>query len=105
MTNVIIEQFPLYNPRRYSAPWVCIMTDKYEYDFETRVGMYTGDRRKGEAGDLVVFEPKCGCVYAYGQKDNRGNNSKIEFALWDGAKFVPCDKLGRAKEPTGADVK
>lgn len=69
-----------------------------EYDFSQRVGTYTGDGDQGEAGDLVVTEPVEGQVYGYGQKDYRGNNTEKKFAKWTGEKFVPCDKIGRAKE-------
>lgn len=92
----IIASFNSYNGRRYSRPWVCIMTPTGAYDFQDRIGIYTGTQ-PGGAGDLVVFEPREGQVYGYGQKDYRGNNTEIDYALWDGQKFVPCDKLGRIK--------
>lgn len=95
MKNAIIEHFRSYNSRRYSFPWICTMTEKGGYDFSSRVGTYTG--RDGAEGDLVVFEPCEGQVYGYGQKDYRGNNTMVRHALWDGEKFVPCDKLGRVK--------
>jgi signal peptidase I len=96
--NVVIANFGEFNQRRYSAPWVCTMTEDGRYDFKARVGTYTGNARNGEAGDLVVFEPQEGLVYAYGQKDNRGSHTEIHWALWDGEKFIPCDKLGRPIE-------
>ena len=74
----------MYNWRRYSRPWVCRMTERGQYDFDVTVGTYTGDKRVG-------------VVYGYGQKDYRGNGTRIRHAIWDGEKFVACDKLGRIK--------
>lgn len=97
MKNVVIFSYASFNWRRYSRPWVCRMTERGGYDFNANVGTYTGAER-GEAGDLVVFEPEEGVVYGYGQKDYCGNNTQVSHAIWDGEKFVPCDKLGRIKK-------
>lgn len=97
MENVIIASFDCFNQRRYSAPWVAKFSAG-KYDFKANVGMYTGNGRDGEAGDLVVFAPEEGQIYAYGQKDYRGNNTKLCFAIWQDGGFTPCDKLGRPKE-------
>ena len=94
MKNAIIESFESFNQRRYSTPWVCKMTERGEYNFKANVGTYTGNGRAGEEGDLVVFDPEVGCVYGYGQKDYRGNNTRIQYAKFDGERFVPCGKLG-----------
>lgn len=96
MKNVVICSFDAYNERRYGRPWICQMTERGGYNFNTPVGIYTAGERGG-AGDLVVFEPTEGVVYGYGQKDYRGNNTTINHAIWDGEKFVACDKLGRVK--------
>lgn len=93
MKNVVIATFEEYNPRRYSLPWVCATTERGKYDFNTEVGTYTG--RKGEAGDLMVFEPQAGQVYSYGRRDYRGSNTLVKHAVWNGTCFVPCDRLGR----------
>jgi len=92
----ILKHYGSYNARRYSTPWVCRMTGLGEYDFKTRVGDYSG--RKGEDGDLVVFAPADQTVYGFGQKDYRGGNTEINFVLWNGAAFVPCDRFGQLKE-------
>lgn len=97
MTNAIIWTHYSYNARRYSRPWVAMMTPDGRYDFKTRVGTYTG--KDGEGGDLVVFDPVVDQVYGYGQKDYRKySGTEIYWAKWDGEKFVPCDKLGRIAE-------
>lgn len=92
MKNQIIAHFDSYNFRRYSTPWVCAMIPDGKYDFKTYIGTYTG--RKGEEGDLVIFDPVVDQVYGYGQKDYRGNHTEIHHAKWDGEKFIPCNKLG-----------
>lgn len=95
MENVVINTYNIFNERRYSTPWVCKMEECGKFNFSDKVGTYTGNGRKGEAGDLVVFAPVEGQVYGYGQKDYRGGNTEVSFAKWDGEKFVACDKLGR----------
>lgn len=97
MKNVVLAHFDELNERRFSSPWVCKMTEDGRFDFNSRVGCYTGNGRDGEEGDLVVFDPVEGQVYGYGQKDYRGNRTQKKFVLWDGEKFVPCDKLGAVK--------
>ena len=98
MNAVTIKTYSDFNQRRYSSPWVCTMTPDGKHDFSVRCGTYTGDGRKGEGGDLVVFDPVEGQVYAYGQKDYRGNNTERFFVRWNGTEFVPCDKIGQVKE-------
>ena len=91
----MIDTFNEYNEKRYGTPWVCKVTKDGQFDFDERVGTYTG--QKGYSGDLVVFNPEVGQVYAYGQKDYRGHGSFYKFAKWNGSKFVPCNKLGKEK--------
>lgn len=95
MQNVVLDSWGAYNQRRYGCPWVCVMRADGSYNFEPRVGTYTGNARQGEGGDLVVFEPVVGQVYGYGQKDYRSSRSMVRYAKWDGSGFVRCDKLGR----------
>lgn len=95
MKNAVICHFGSYNTRRYSYPWICKITGNGQYDFSVKVGDYTGNRYAGEEGYLYVFSPVENQVYAYGQKDYRGSNTRIGFAFWDGERFVECDKLGR----------
>lgn len=95
MTNVIVKNFGSYNFRRYGTPWVCKMTQTGKYNFDEEIGTYTGNGRKGEEGDLVIFQPEMNQVYGYGQKDYRGNNTLKEWVKWNGKEFVSCDKLGK----------
>lgn len=91
--NVVIASFGAFNERRYSTPWVAQLTPE-GYDFS--VGTYTGNGRRGEEGDLVVFAPVNGAIYAYGQKDYRSaRGSNTKYARWDGQAFQACDKIGR----------
>ena len=64
-----------------------------KYDFSQKIGCYTA--ADGEEGDLVVFAPIVGQVYAYGQKDYRGGNTEKSFCKWNGVEFQDCDILGR----------
>ena len=64
-------------------------------------GIYTG--RDGEEGELVLFQPDIDQVYAYGQKDRRGNNTLIKYVKWDGNKFLVCNKPGKVKETNTSD--
>lgn len=57
MQNAVLDSWGAYNQRRYGCPWVCVMRADGSYNFEPRVGTYTGNARQGEGGDLVVFEP------------------------------------------------
>ena len=95
--NVLLHKFTAFNERRYGTPWVCKLDERGNYNFSEKVGIYTGNGRRGEAGDLVVFDPDVKQVYAYGQKDYRGGNTVLSYAVWDGTQFHACDKLGKRK--------
>ena len=96
MDYPVIASFCDFNERRYGVPWVGKVTERGKYVFSSDIGTYTGTRGTGEGGDLVVFEPIDGQVYAYGQKDHRGHNSVLKYAKWDASqgKFIPCTRLG-----------
>lgn len=91
----VIAHFYSYSKHRYSLPWVCQMTADGKYDFKSRVGTFSNNA--GEEGDLVVFDPIPDTVYGYGQRDYYGRNTMIQYAKWDGERFVPCNKLGFIK--------
>ena len=96
MTNIVLKHFGSYNQRRYSAPWVCLMNEKGEHDFNANVGTYTGNRYNGDGGDIVIFEPVEGAVYGCGQKDYRNPKyTEKNYYKWTGETFVEVDKLGR----------
>lgn len=85
-----LKTYESYNFRRYSAPWVAPVNPKTgKPDFSERVGGYTGNKRKGEGGDLYVIEPQEGTVYMYGQKDYRGGNTSRDYALYRNGRFIP----------------
>ena len=96
MKNQVIASFESFNARRYSKPWAATMKDG-KYNF-SNPGYYTGNinRGDGEAGDIIITNPAEDTIYAYGQKDNRGGNTQIHYAIWTGTEFTPCDKAGRA---------
>lgn len=90
--NVVIKHFCSFNARRYSSPWVCVMTNDGTYDFSKKVGKYTGEF--GDEGDLLIFAPVIGQVYAWGQKDRRGSYTEKNFCIWTGKELAACDKFG-----------
>lgn len=90
--NVVVAHFDSYNQRRYSKPWVCLMTDEGKFDFSKNVGDYTGNH--GDSGDLVIYKPVIGQVYGWGQKDYRGNNTIKNYCKWTENGFVACNKIG-----------
>ena len=93
--KVVIKHYEKYNRKRFSTPWVCQMTEYGKHDFTQKVGTYSNV--PGEEGDLVVFNPVEGQVYGYGRKDYKGKRTEKNYAIWNGAEFVECDKLGRIR--------
>lgn len=49
MQNAVLDSWGAYNQRRYGCPWVCVMRADGSYNFEPRVGTYTGNARQGRA--------------------------------------------------------
>ena len=45
----------------------------------------------------MIYEPVEGQVYAYGQKDYRGNNTEHVIFKYVGGEMLPCSKLGKLK--------
>ena len=94
--KAVLRWYSDYNGKRYGTPWVGIY-DNGEYCF-AGVGAFIGNCSKG--GALIVNEPRKGVIYAYGQKDHRGNNTEKGFALWNGHCFVAATRAGyESKEP------
>lgn len=86
-----IETYASYNQRRYGKPWVTIVSPETgKLDFSQDIGGYTA--APGEAGELFVANPQEGAVYAYGQKDYRGNGGGYEYAKFVNGEFVPVAK-------------
>lgn len=88
--NVTVQQYDSYNARRYSKPWIALVDSKGKIDFSKDIGAYSGNA--GDAGELYVYEPQEGQVYAYGQKDSRGNNGGYSYLKFVNGKFEPVDK-------------
>ena len=94
---VKIKDFEAYNHRRYSRPWVALVTDA-KPDFSAEVGRYTA--KSGEAGELVIIDPQVGQLFMYGQKDYRGRNTAVAYCVYTekGLVDVPADKLSSVQE-------
>ena len=89
---LVIKEYYSFNQRRYGDPWVAIVKPDGQMDFTVRVGGYTGARGAGEAGALYIAEPVEGRVYAYGQKDYRGNNGGYEYIKILDGEVIPVAK-------------
>lgn len=88
----VIKNYDRFNERRYGNPWVARVAANGKIDFENKVGGYTGAYGKGEAGSLYVNDPVEGVVYAFGQKDYRGNNGGYEYIQYKNGEFLKVEK-------------
>ena len=89
----VIATYESFNPNRYGNPWVGMVNPiTGKVDFSKKVGKYTGAYNKGDAGELYVYEPVEGAVYAYGQKDYRGNNSACKYVRYVNGEFAAVEK-------------
>lgn len=95
LKNYVVMEFESYNERRYSRPWIAVVKDG-KFDFNKRVGYYSGNH--GEEGAIIITEIADDIIYAYGQKDNRGNCGFIKYGKFIDGRFVDCDKAGRINE-------
>lgn len=85
----VLASWPEFDPKRFSDPWVATVDRATgKPDFSKEAGGYTGARRSGEAGALIVYEPEEGAVYMYGQKDYRGGRTVKQYAQYCGGAFV-----------------
>jgi hypothetical protein len=93
-----VREYSEFNQRRYGNPWVALVSKTTgKIDFSVKVGGYTGGYGKGEAGTLYIVQPIEGTVYAYGQKDYRGNNGGYEYIKYVGGQFVEIAKTDLIK--------
>lgn len=82
---VTIAKYNAFNARRFSNPWVAkVNKDTGKIDFSAKIGGYTGAYGKGDAGELYIANPEIGTIYAYGQKDYRGNAGGYQYAKYLG---------------------
>ena len=110
-----------YNDRRYSRPWIGVITDwpRGSARAEIAWGCWIGDE-PGSAGMLEI-EADAGDVVRQGQKDHRGNSGSNDWAIvqpdgslrdctavearkhWD-AKHAPAPQVAEAVEMAGAGI-
>jgi hypothetical protein len=89
---LVIKSYNSFNERRYGNPWVAKVNADGKINFSVKVGGYTGGYNKGEAGQLYINNPVEGAVYAYGQKDYRGNNGGYSYIKIVNGEIVAIDK-------------
>lgn len=87
-----LKNYESFNQRRYGNPWVAAVGMDGKIDFSVRVGGYTGAYGRGEAGQLYITNPIEGKVYAYGQKDYRGNNGGYQYVKYTNGEFIDVPK-------------
>lgn len=87
-----VAKYDEFNHRRYSNPWVARVKSDGKIDFAVPIGGYSGAYGKGEAGELYITNPIEGAVYAYGQKDYRGNNGGYAYIKIMDGSIVHVDK-------------
>ncbi|WP_418972668.1 hypothetical protein [Allofournierella sp.] len=86
---ITVKTYGSFNPRRYGNPWIARVDETGRINFKSAVGSYTGRYGAGEAGDLYLYAPVEGQIYAYGQKDYRGSNTAKEYVQYIDGKLVP----------------
>lgn len=87
-----IKTYESFNARRFGNPWVAKVNKAGKIDFSERVGGYTGGYGRGEAGSLFVAAPQEGQIYAFGQKDYRGNRGGYDYAVFLDGEFKEIEK-------------
>ena len=87
-----IATYESFNARRYGNPWVCRVNQFGALDFSAKIGAYSGRYNGGEAGELYVYEPEEGAVYAFGQKAYRSAKGGYEYRIYMGGEFRPIEK-------------
>lgn len=97
-----IKTYECFNERRYSNPWVAAVGEDGKINFKRKIGGYTGAYGKGEAGELYITEPVENAVYAYGQKDYRGNNTEYRYIQYRNGQFLPVEKTELVAVLSGA---
>lgn len=87
MLAKIIREYPAYDQRRYSRPWVARCKPGTVFpDFSEPIGGFTGSYGTGEGGKLYVNNPKEGVVYMYGQRNYKKGGSERGYVVYrDGA--------------------
>jgi hypothetical protein len=91
-TMLVVKNYCEFNFRRYSNPWIAQVDSNGKIDFTAKIGGYTGGYNKGEAGQLYINNPEEGKVYAYGQKDYRGNNGGYRYVKIVNSEPVEVEK-------------
>jgi hypothetical protein len=94
---VTVKKYESFNFRRYGNPWIAKVDKNCKIDFTIKVGGYTGGYNKGEAGELYISNPIDNQVYAYGQKDYRGNNGGYKYIIYKNEKFEEIEKTELSK--------
>lgn len=76
---IVTIKFPGYNFRRYSKPWIALVTKwPVGHNPDMQFGTFIGTDSEG---GFVELEANAGDIIRYGQKDLRGNNTTKTYAV------------------------
>lgn len=89
-TGTARVEFYGYNARRYSKPWIAVVTEwpvggRPELEF----GSFVGDDTDGGFAEITAKE---GQIIRWGQRDNRGNGTKNKWGVFRNGEVVEIDQ-------------
>lgn len=89
-TGTARVEFYGYNARRYSKPWIAVVTEwpvggRPELEFGSFVG-------NDEDGGFAEIKAKEGQIIRWGQRDNRGNGTKNKWGIFRVGEVVEIDQ-------------
>jgi hypothetical protein len=115
MCKTIIRSYGAYSPKQHGTPWVAEVDILGNIIFggesQKKVGKYSGGYATGNKGDLIIYNPKDGKVYAYGRKNYtrtekpQAKSKDVYFVIYLNGVFKPCDKLGMILDVWGLDTR
>lgn len=97
----VIQSFGAFDEEKFENPYVGKITGtgkiryamgKNEYGRTLHVGGYTGRKGLGEAGDVYVWNPQEGDVYAVCQRNNQTLRTDVNFYEYSKEKFIALDR-------------
>lgn len=108
--RVAIKSMPAFDNELFENPIVAKIRSDGSFQFSNglssdgnnlRVGYYTGRKNLGEAGNIIVFDPKDKEVFAVLQQNNKTLRNKIEYYQYDNEKVIAIDDRQTAIELAG----
>lgn len=82
-----------YNGRRFSRPWIAKVSFNLNGECDFHFGNYLGTN---EGGKLVLGNVDNGDIVAYGQKDNYGKRTQVNYHAVEDGKLGAKMTKGKA---------